>query len=149
MGGSSNRRASQKDKVLLFDIGVRNALLKTTRDVSTPEERGLRFEHWCLLQSLYMASSFKRDWEISSYLDYDGHEVDLIVQTHDQLFLIEIKSGTKPRNDWARGFAGFAKSFPSEETQCRIWYTGETRQLLDGGIEVLPYRDGLAELWSL
>ena len=74
------RRMTQADKIYLFDVGVRNALLGTHRRPVTMDRRGECFEHWLVLQLIYLNRSLKKGWTISSYRTEGGAEVDVVVE---------------------------------------------------------------------
>jgi predicted AAA+ superfamily ATPase len=49
-----SRRVSQRDRVFLFDVGVRNALLGLHRHPTPRNQVGTLFEQWFMLQTIYL-----------------------------------------------------------------------------------------------
>lgn len=139
-----SRRVSQRDKLLFFDVGVRNALLGTHRRPLTLDQRGPVFEQWLILQVVYLARILETGWRLSSYRTPGGAEVDLVVERDRDVVGVEIKAGrtVSPRD--ARGLASLAevvgRSRPMRKV---IVYCGAHKQRFADGTEVLPYRDFL------
>lgn len=82
---ATNRRVSQRDRLLLFDIGVRNALVGQNRRPPLTDQRGALFEHWFILQvhSVRQLARLQGQW--FSYRTEGGAEVDLVVETEDEI----------------------------------------------------------------
>lgn len=136
----SRRRVSQRDRYIIFDVGVRNAILKLHRSPLSPAEKGSVFEQFAILQIIYYNRSHKKGWELFSYRTEGGAEIDLIVDTGDKFIAIEFKSG---RNVSEAELAGF-KSF--EEVAHKpvikyVVYQGETRQQFSNKVLAVPIRD--------
>jgi len=71
---------TQRDRLLFFDVGVRNALLQLHRRPLTRDQLGPVFEPWFTLQVLYLDRAFRKGWSVSSYRTESGAEVDLVVE---------------------------------------------------------------------
>src|SRR5262249_22821842 len=65
---------SQRDRFLLFDIGVRNALLGMHHRAPPATERGRLFEHWVLLQCLAFIRAHRLPWTAFGYRTDGGAE---------------------------------------------------------------------------
>lgn len=100
----ATRRVSQRDRILLFDVGVRNAILGLHRSKLPLTEIGSVFEQWFILQVLWINRAMRRDWKISSFLNDKGLEVDLVVETDKEIIAVEVKSGRNIRKESLRGF---------------------------------------------
>jgi len=146
----TRRRVLQRERVLLFDVGVRNALLGVHRQPLTADQVGGVFEQWVLLQVVYLNHALRKQWRLSSYRSEGGAEVDLVVDTADCTVGIEIKAGRRVTATDTRGLASLAELIPDTKTLCRwILYRGERRQRLPDGTEVWPVLDGLRALGDL
>src|SRR5438093_44585 len=64
---STSRRLVQRERVLLFDVGVRNALLGLHRRPLGPDQMGAIFEQWTMLQVIYLNHALRRGWKLSTY----------------------------------------------------------------------------------
>ena len=139
-----SRRATQRDRLLIFDIGVRNALLGLHGRPLSQDQFGPMFEHWLMLQSIYLNRALALGWTISGYRSSAGAEVDLVIETPDELWGVEIKSGHTYRKAFGRGLRsleGFINGY--KPLRKFVVYRGDTPQQ-DNDILVLPYRDFLA-----
>jgi predicted AAA+ superfamily ATPase len=142
-----SRRLSQRDKFLLFDIGVRNALLGIHRRPMAPDQRGSAFEQWLILQIIYLNRALRRDWRLSSYRTEGGAEVDLVIEREDDILGIEIKSGRNVSRADTRGLFSLAETVGRYKPLKKwVLYTGDRRQLFDNGVHVLSYLEALEEL---
>jgi uncharacterized protein len=139
------RRVRQRDRILFFDLGVRNALLGLHGIAPTPVEKGRLFEHWLILQCVYFVRAHRLPWRLSSYRTDAGAEVDLVIDTRRSLLAIECKLGrnvTSAQLSGLRSFAGVAE----KPLQSFVVFCGDHPQRFDGGIEAIPYRQFLFEI---
>jgi len=145
-----SRRVPQRERYFFFDVGVRNSLLKTHRFPISPEIRGFLFEQWMILQVLYTQALNKNILEVKAYIDDRGREVDLIVELQDEVWGIEIKSGTKADDKQHKGllaFKDFAKNY--KPVRLILCYCGDTPQKFEDGVLALPYNKILNELLAV
>ncbi len=144
-----SRRVSQRDKFLLFDVGVRNALLSLHTRPPSRDQQGSLFEQWFLLQVIYMQRVFKKAWRISSYRTAGGAEVDLVIERERDIVGIEIKASRNVGRSDARGLLSLSEAIGRyKPLKKKIAYWGESRQVLEGEIDVYPYLDLLGLLSS-
>lgn len=144
-----SRRVSQRERVLLFDVGVRNALLSLHRRPISQVEIGPLFEQWFLLQAIYLNRALRKGWRISSYRTESGAEVDLVIERDDDIVGIEIKAGHGVGKSDARGLQSLAETTGREARLVkRIAYLGETARVLEDGVRVTPYLDLLDEVFG-
>jgi predicted AAA+ superfamily ATPase len=140
--GHPTRRVSQRDRILLFDIGVRNALLGLHRHPVAQTEKGRLFEHWLVLQCLYFIRSRRLAWRAFGYRTDAGAEVDLVVDTGKTLMAIECKLGRSVTPVQLRGLASFATAV-SRPVRKVVVFQGERAQRFDDGTVALPLREFL------
>src|SRR5207247_10973064 len=89
---STSGRLVQRERVLLFDVGVRNALLGLHRRPLGPDQVGAIFEQWTMLQVIYLNHALRRGWKLSTYQTEAGAAVDLVVERARDLVATEIKA---------------------------------------------------------
>ena len=141
------RRVSQRDRLLLFDVGVRNALLGIHRRPVSRDQLGPLFEQWLTLQIIYLNHALHAGWTISSYRTEGGAEVDLVIERDDDIVGVEIKASRNVGRVDARGLASLAEAIGRYKPLRRvIAYLGDARQRLDEEIEIYPYLELLHEL---
>ena len=56
----TTRRVLQRERVLLFDVGVRNALLGIHRRALTADQIGSAFEQWVILQVVHLNHALRK-----------------------------------------------------------------------------------------
>lgn len=133
------RRARQKDKFIFFDLGVRNALLgRTTASGYSKEEFGHLFEQWLILQVLYYNRLHKKNWQISTYRDAMGIEVDLIIDTGSEVLALEIKSSSSVHKKMFRGLKKLSE-LTGRSFRKYVVYQGEHEQSFDELGRAIPY----------
>lgn len=138
----SSRRVSQRDRVLFFDVGVRNALLGLHRGRLSPSEQGLVFEHWFILQCLYFIRAHRLPWQALAYRTEAGAEVDLVIDTRSSLIALECKLGRNVRAADLSGLRSFAE-IAHRPLRSFVIFQGDRAQRLGDRIEAIPYRDFL------
>lgn len=145
-----SKRVSQRERLFIFDIGVRNALLGMHRHPLSADQVGPAFEQWFIQQVLILSRALKKNWILSSYRTSTGAEVDLVINTGKTLIAIEIKSGKQIRKEQTTGLLSFHSSLDKPK-RCEMWivYTGETRQVWEPAIQIYPYLDCLHHLTSM
>ncbi len=137
-----SRRIAQREKILLFDVGVRNAILSLHQRPITQDQVGGLFEQWFSLQVIYLERALMKGWKISSYRTQGGAEVDLVVERAKDIVGIEIKASRNVGVSDLRGLVSLSEVVGrSKPLRKKIAYLGESRQVLEGGTEAYPYLD--------
>lgn len=140
----TTRRVGQRDRVLLFDVGVRNALLGLHRRPPTADQIGGLFEQWFILQVHALRQLARQGWELSSYRTEGGAEVDLVVETDDRIYGVEIKSGRTVGAQDTRGLESLGEMVGKGKPYTKlVAYTGQTRQRFPSKAEAWPWREVL------
>ncbi len=136
----SARRVSQRDRIVFFDLGVRNAVLGLHRSTLSPTEKGKLFEQWVLLQCIYFIRSFKKDWRVMSYRTDGGAEVDVILDIGKKFLAIECKFGKTATESQLRGLRSF-EEVAQKPVEKFLVYQGESRQKFSHGELAVPAKD--------
>src|SRR5437667_71771 len=144
---STSRRLVQRERVLLFDVGVRNALLGLHRRSLGPDQVGAIFEQWTMLQVIYLNHALRRGWKLSTYRTEAGAEVDLVVERARDVVAIEIKAGRQVTPADAKGLLSLA-GLVGRRRPIALWlaFRGERAQRFDSGVEALPVLEALRRL---
>jgi predicted AAA+ superfamily ATPase len=138
----SRRRVSQRDRYIIFDIGVRNAILKLQRFPLSPSEKGLIFEQLVILQAIYYNRAHQKKWDFYSYRTEGGAEVDFIIDTGDKLVAVECKSGAHVKESELSGFKSFAE-IAHKPIIKYVVYQGESRQQFSANVLAVPIKEFL------
>ena len=139
------RKATQKEKFLFFDIGVRNGILGLQNNKFTSDQLGHLFEQWLVLQIIIINSYKKKKWILSYYRDDKNIEIDIIIEMTNKILAIEIKWSDKYKSQWKDNLEAFVLQKPKKEVEQIILYRGD-RILKDGVTKIIPYEKFLTEL---
>ena len=142
--GSDRANLIRHAKLFLFDIGVRNALLRRPLDQPLDDERGLLLEHLVAVEIYRRLGSFRPEATLHHYRTRHGVEVDFVLSFGRETWGIEVKSGRRVHTSMLRGLKGLAYRNP-QVTRKILVFLG-ARPLLVDGVEVLPLEDFLALL---
>ncbi len=140
-----SRKIIQREKILFFDIGVRNSLLNIAGSHFDPIYYGQLFEQWIVIQLLTFKNYHEKSWKIFYYRDDRKLEVDLIIQTQKAIYPIEIKWGEEYRASWIKNLKEFSLLHDVEIIRPILLYRGKY-QLLDERCLVLPYSQFLDDI---
>ena len=142
-----SRRVLQRERVFLFDVGVRNALLGLHRHPVSLDQVGTVFEHWVILQIVSLNRAQRHGWRLSSYRSEAGAEVDLIVDRDSDFLAIEIKAARSVSAVDTRGLQSL-ESLLGAGRPLRKWiiYRGQRKQKFENGVEAWPVLEALRAL---
>ncbi len=122
---NARKRLMATPRHFFFDTGVRNAAagLPLTRDILAVES-GRLFEHHIILETLRRIRSMDLPWKVHYWRTSHGAEVDMVVDTGDELVPIEIKYSTHVSRSDLSGLHQFMEDYRSKVRQgwlvCRI-----------------------------
>ena len=142
--GSERAQLVRHAKLYLFDIGVRNALLRRPLDRPLDDERGLLLEHLVACELHRRRGTLWPEAALFHYRTRHGAEVDFVVEVGRELWGIEVKASRRVDRGMLRGLNAFAAA--NDRVRRRIVvFLGPRRQDLDGA-EALPLEEFLALL---
>ena len=137
------RRLIQAPRFYLFDVGVTNYLLKRGRLEQGSPEYGHALEQLLILEMLAYLNYTDSEAELSYWRTSSNIEVDAVLG--DAKVAIEIKSTKEAQSKDTKGL----KVFSEEHPQARlILVSHDARPRLHNGVEVMPVKYFLSQLWS-
>ena len=143
-------RKSQKQapKFYFIDTGITRALSGTLTVKLLPQTTafGEAFEHWIILEIIKNADYKRLDWDYSYLRTKDGVEIDLIIQSPQQMWLMKIKSKTLIKEEDAKALENIGKSFNSKTEKWLI--SNDPLERKFGTIRALHWKKALKELFS-
>ncbi len=142
--GSDRASLVAHPKMLLFDIGVRNALLRRPLDRPLDDERGLLLEHLVGLELVRRTTGLWPGARLYHFRTRHGMEVDYLVEVGRELWAIEIKASASVDTRDLRGFQALADRTRRLARRIVV-FLGARRQKL-GGAEAVPLAAFLEEL---
>ena len=142
--GSDRASLVAHPKILLFDLGVRNAILRRPLDRPLDDERGLLFEHFVGLELRRREGTIWPEARVHHFRTRRGAEVDFVLSVGRELWAIEVKASRHVDARDLKGLAAFAER-ARKVTRQIVVYTGRRRQRIDK-VQVLPVEEFLAGL---
>ncbi len=138
--GSDRASVVAHPKILLFDLGVRNAILRRPLDRPLDDERGLLLEHLNGLELRRREGTIWPELRVQHFRTRRGAEVDFVLSVGREHWAIEIKASRNVDARDLKGLAAFA-----EQARRIVVFLGARRQRIDD-VEVVPVEDCLEEL---
>lgn len=139
--GSDRASLIAHPKLLLFDIGVRNAILRRPLDRPLSDERGLLLEHFIGLELRRREGASWPELRVSHFRTKGGAEVDFVLSIGRELWGIEVKASSRVDARDLRGLAALSDVVPKVARRIVV-FLGPRRQRLDG-VEAIPLEDFL------
>ncbi len=137
------RRVIQAPKFYFFDVGVVNHLLRRGEIRPKSEAFGKAFEHF-IYQELTAHSHYSGlGYAVTTWRTASQLEVDFVLGEAD--IAIEVKGTDMAGGRHAKGLKAFSEEY---KTKRRILVSLDPRPRKMGGVEVLPWKDFLVQLWS-
>ena len=134
--GSDRGRLVAHPKVLLFDLGVRNALLRRPLDRPLPDERGLLLEQFVGLEILRRTGTLWPEARLHHFRTRAGVEVDYVLQLGREVWGIEVKASSSINRADSRGLRALEDHVPNVRRRI-IVFLGSRAQVHEG-VESLP-----------
>lgn len=141
-GRGRTRKAVETSKYYMFDTGVVRKLQGRGRLVPGTAEYGHAFESWILHELTSYVDCVRREAELCYWRTRTNLEVDFVVNGE---VAIEVKTATVVKNGDLKGLRAISEEGAFRH---RIVVSREPRQRLVDGIEILPWQDFIARLWS-
>ena len=142
--GSDRAGLIAHPKIFVFDLGVRNALLRRPLDRPLDDERGLLLEHLVGYELHRRLASLWPEATLSYYRTRHGVEVDFVLQVGREVWAIEVKASRDVTRSALIGLASFGERVHRVARRIVV-FLGSRRQRVDK-VEVLPLTDFLADL---
>jgi len=142
--GSDRASLVAHPKLLLFDIGVRNAILRRPLDRPLDDERGLLLEHLVGLELRRREGTIWPEARVQHFRTRRGAELDFVLSVGREHWAIDVKASRQVDSRDLKGFVAFAEH-ARKVTRRIVVFLGTRRQRVDD-IEVWPVEDFLADL---
>lgn len=141
---SAARRLVQHPKYYFFDVGVLNGLLG---NFTVSQDRiGMLFEHLVCNQIMNEAAARDRDIRLCTFRTGNGAEVDVIVETGQEVYAIEIKASKLISAGDLWGLKAF-REYYGEKHRSWVLFLGEDRREING-VEIWPWQKAIAEMFD-
>jgi len=142
--GSDRASLVAHPKLLFFDLGVRNALLRRPLDHPLDDERGLLLEHLVGLELQRRCGGVWPEARLFHFRTRRGAEVDFVLQRGREVWAIEAKASRSVHGGDTKGLSAFAER-AGRPARSIIVHLGPRRERVNES-EAVPVREFLAEL---
>jgi predicted AAA+ superfamily ATPase len=136
---SARRRLTMHPKYYLFDLGVINAA--TGRGSVSPVKGtttyGTLFEHFVILETYRLIHYAEKPYRMYHWRSSHGAEVDMIIETADTLWAIEIKSSPTVSSGNLTGLKSFMKDYSKAEPLC---VSTCDKPYMAGAVPIIPWK---------
>lgn len=130
-------------KYYLFDVGVAGFLSKRHVTVARGSEFGRAFEHFILMEIVAYRSYKRQDFSINFWRTKSGLEVDFVLGNGE--VAIEVKGTDNVDMRDLKGLIAFNDEYSPKRS---ILVCTEKEKRITRNIEIMPWKDFLAELWG-
>jgi predicted AAA+ superfamily ATPase len=138
---NARKRILSSSRYYFFDIGVRNALARLP---IVPEllktQKGILFEHAVILELIRRVRLLKTNHRVYYWRTSGGAEVDCVLETHDELIPIEIKSASHVSPSDLTGLRSFIADYGENVKRAFIITMGQRLEKIDERITALPWQ---------
>lgn len=138
---NARKRVLSSSRYYFFDTGVRNALARLPL---TPEllqvEKGRLFEHAVILELLHRIRLLRTNHKVYYWRTSGGAEVDCVLETHDELIPIEIKSAARVSQRDLTGLRSFLTDYGDKVERAFVVTMGRQPEKLDDKITAIPWQ---------
>ncbi len=138
---NARKRVLSSSRYYFFDTGVRNALARLPL---TPEllqvEKGRLFEHAVILELLRRIRLLRTNHNLYYWRTSGGAEVDCVLETHNELIPIEIKSTAQVSQRDLTGLRSFLADYGEKVTRAFVVTMGRHPEKMDDKITAVPWQ---------
>lgn len=134
-----NKRIVKMPKLYFYDTGLASTLLgiQNSEQLDINPYRGALFENFVIAELIKKSFNKAQPHRIYFWRDNTGHEIDVILESANSLFPIEIKSGKTITSAYFSGLSFWNRI--SQQEGGTVIYGGDSYQKRSNGIEVLPW----------
>jgi predicted AAA+ superfamily ATPase len=140
----AKRRVIEAPRFYFFDVGVVNELARRGQLRAGASEFGAAFEHFIWMELRAHASYSRLRYPIAYWRTASGFEVDFVIA--GGAVAIEAKSTDNPTADHLKGLRAFKDEL--HPPRCLLVSRVPRPRRTSDGIEILPWRDFLRQLWA-
>ncbi|MDD2716820.1 MAG: ATP-binding protein [Candidatus Wallbacteria bacterium] len=137
---STRRRLVQHPKYYFFDTGVVQSLLgRAAQPVKEgTSEFGRLFEHFIIIETMRLAAYSGKNWRFYHWRSASGSEVDLVIETGEGVWAVEVKTGGRIEAVDLQGLRAFQTDHPGARAVCAGL---NDRPYRAGDFNVIPWKD--------
>ncbi len=140
----SKRRLIQAPKFYFIDAGIAAYLSKRGRVEPGSELFGRAFEHFIFSEIIAHSGYMELFYPVAYWRTSSGFEIDFVLGDSD--VAIEVKSSVMIQNRHLKGIRAFKEEYKAKRYIAVSMDTAKRKT--EDGIEILPWKDFLDDLWD-
>lgn len=138
---NARKRILSSSRYYFFDTGARNALARLPL---IPEllktQKGVLFKHAVILELIRRIRLLKTNHKVYYWRTSGGAEVDCVLESHDELIPIEIKSASQISQRDLTGLRSFIADYGENVKQAFVVTMGKRPEKMDEKITIVPWQ---------
>ncbi len=139
----SRQVITRAPKYYLFDVGVAGFLTRRRLEEEKGEQFGKAFEHFILMEIVAYRGYKRKYFDINFWRTKTALEVDFILDRGK--VAIEVKGKNRVDRRDLRPIAAFKEDYSPDRA---VMVCNEREKRIHRGIEIIPWREFLSELWA-
>ena len=140
--GRVRKRLLTTPMFYFFDVGVRNALARISLNKQSLRlQAGTLFQQWVVTELWHRCSYLGRNYHIYFWRSVSGAEVDIVLETPDEIIPIEIKWTDNPRQTDARYLLSFIKNYSKRAKRGFIICRSPHKLQITPQITAIPWQE--------
>lgn len=137
--GSDRASLVSHPKLFLFDLGVRNSLLRRPLDAPLADEKGILLEHLVAYEIQRRLGTLWPEAKLFHFRNKHGAEVDFVLDSGKEAWGIEVKSSRDSEGVRLSAFESLEARAPRLKRRMVV-FLGKRKQVKEG-VEFLPLED--------
>ncbi len=131
----------KRPKIYFYDVGLVCSLLRITKPEHLENNpfKGALFETMVVIDIVKQFTNKAINPPLFYWRDKTGHEIDLIIDTHNKIIPIEIKAGKTFMNNWFKNINYWRKL--SQQKEAFVLYGGKQEQKRSDGNRVSNWKN--------
>ncbi len=145
---SVRKQQISSPRFYLFDLGVKRALENslTIPLNSKSADYGYAYEHFIILQIIYLSNYYKNDWSFYYLKTKDGQEIDLIIERPGlPTIFLEIKSSTQVSDEKLKPLIQLSHGQANVEAFC---FCQEAQKRIHNSVKIFPWQEGIKSIFA-
>lgn len=134
-----NKRVVKMPKLYFYDTGLAASLLGIQQAKQFPfhPQTGALFENFILSEMIKARYNKGKAGNLFFWRDNTGHEIDVLIESGNELYPVEIKSGQTITSEFYKGLNFWEKI--TEKKGGTVVYAGSEYQKRSGDIQAIPW----------
>jgi predicted AAA+ superfamily ATPase len=140
--GRTRKRLLTTPIFYFFDLGVRNALARIPLTKETLRlQAGTLFQQWAVTELWHRCNYLGRNYRLYFWRSVSGAEVDIVLETPEEIIPIEVKWTVSPRQTDTRHIVSFIKTYSQRAKRGFIVCRTPHRLQLTLQIMAIPWQE--------